>query len=656
MNTKKIIFPVLAAFSLLVVGCNNSNPGSTSTSAPSSSVTQPSSSSSEEVATTYTVTFNSKGGSAVKKQTVKEGETAKKPANPTKGGYKFLDWYTEDTYTTVYDFSTPVTADITLFAKWELSVDSVLVSSLGYYSTDADTEISVFANDPTFRVHTIDGWTAGTFNMSWRTIIAVDAEGRVCFGVWCPANGYGNPSEYTYVSHEYYGPNGVGYTNNPAFVLGAGYPANPADYEIVIPEGGFIITCHSLGSNDVAGLVTGTDYVLFDESGTIGEEQAKAFNKTHGEWSTRTLKLNTADACIDAYDLATHVTISGDYSGAFTGDAATATYTKTFKAFAGKKVSLHHFDGLLSLPINASNHTVTGDFGDGAAVNVDPENNNVFVINKTGNYTFKFEAATGVLTITREEVSEFTISFVDIIGKAPASLPVVKNGTYTLPTPTEIPAGYTFSGWVDGTRNTVASTGTYTLETDLTLYASYQKGDSKVAYSGKLGGLAKDYDATLTYWSEGTEIHNNGQWNTNGWRLYVVVDAEGRICYAVFNPVAGYGGPTGGTFMCHDYYKSTGAGYEANPAIEILDGYGPWEPGGTAHNKFIIKVPTGGFGMSAYAPDHTRLMSMISNGVYSNVDDSTIDQYIAEINSDQIDVNNILSYDAAANEVYFSLF
>ena len=108
--------------------------------------------------------------------------------------------------------------------------------------------------------------------------------------------------------------------------------------------------------------------------------------------------------------------------------------------------------------------------------------------------------------------------------------------------------------------------------------------------------------------------------------------------------------------MCHDYYKSTGAGYEANPAIEILDGYGPWEPGGTAHNKFIIKVPTGGFGMSAYASDHTRLMSMISNGVYSNVDESTIDQYIAEINSDQIDVNNILSYDAAANEVYFSLF
>ena len=66
----------------------------------------------------HTVTFNSEGGSAVASQTIIDGETATRPINPTKTDYDFVGWYTEDTYVNQYDFSTPVTADITLYAKW----------------------------------------------------------------------------------------------------------------------------------------------------------------------------------------------------------------------------------------------------------------------------------------------------------------------------------------------------------------------------------------------------------------------------------------------------------------------------------------------------------------------------------------------------------
>jgi len=70
--------------------------------------------------TTYTVTFNSKGGSSVDSQTVASGETATKPTDPTQEDKNFVNWYTdEDATTSVYDFSTPVTADITLYAGWE---------------------------------------------------------------------------------------------------------------------------------------------------------------------------------------------------------------------------------------------------------------------------------------------------------------------------------------------------------------------------------------------------------------------------------------------------------------------------------------------------------------------------------------------------------
>ena len=65
-----------------------------------------------------TVTYESNGGSTVPSQTVKYNETANKPADPTKSGYTFAGWYTEEKLTNKYDFATPVTGNITLYAKW----------------------------------------------------------------------------------------------------------------------------------------------------------------------------------------------------------------------------------------------------------------------------------------------------------------------------------------------------------------------------------------------------------------------------------------------------------------------------------------------------------------------------------------------------------
>lgn len=69
-------------------------------------------------ATKHTVTFNSNGGSAITPATVTDGMTAAKPVNPTREGYTFGGWYTDAELTNAYDFSRPVTGDITLYAKW----------------------------------------------------------------------------------------------------------------------------------------------------------------------------------------------------------------------------------------------------------------------------------------------------------------------------------------------------------------------------------------------------------------------------------------------------------------------------------------------------------------------------------------------------------
>ena len=68
---------------------------------------------------TFTVTFNSDGGSEVAAQSVVSGEKAVKPEDPTKTGYVFNGWYVlvGEEYQ-LYDFETPVTSDLTLVANW----------------------------------------------------------------------------------------------------------------------------------------------------------------------------------------------------------------------------------------------------------------------------------------------------------------------------------------------------------------------------------------------------------------------------------------------------------------------------------------------------------------------------------------------------------
>ncbi len=69
----------------------------------------------------YTVSFDTDGGSTVESQTVVTGNKATKPTStPTKKGYNFVGWYTDNTYTTEFDFeNTIITDNTTIYAKFE---------------------------------------------------------------------------------------------------------------------------------------------------------------------------------------------------------------------------------------------------------------------------------------------------------------------------------------------------------------------------------------------------------------------------------------------------------------------------------------------------------------------------------------------------------
>ena len=70
------------------------------------------------VVKTWTVTFMDRGAT-YETQRVRDGETASRPADPARTGYTFTGWYTDERCTHAYLFSTPVAADLTLYAGWQ---------------------------------------------------------------------------------------------------------------------------------------------------------------------------------------------------------------------------------------------------------------------------------------------------------------------------------------------------------------------------------------------------------------------------------------------------------------------------------------------------------------------------------------------------------
>lgn len=72
-----------------------------------------------EVPTELGVIFDSQGGSDVSSITgLNSGDTASAPTPPTRSGYTFGGWHTEAECINAFDFSTPITATRTLYAKW----------------------------------------------------------------------------------------------------------------------------------------------------------------------------------------------------------------------------------------------------------------------------------------------------------------------------------------------------------------------------------------------------------------------------------------------------------------------------------------------------------------------------------------------------------
>ena len=134
----------------------------------------------------YTVTFNTNGGNAIDDQVVNYNDTATRPADPTKAGYTFAGWYQDATLSVAFDYSTPITADTTIYAKWTEN-PVVPTAYMVYFNTDGGSEISaqvVAAGgtatkpaDPTKEGYTFAGWYQdATLNIAFNFDTAITSD------------------------------------------------------------------------------------------------------------------------------------------------------------------------------------------------------------------------------------------------------------------------------------------------------------------------------------------------------------------------------------------------------------------------------------------------------------------------------------------------
>ena len=113
---------------------------------------------------TYTVTFNSNGGSDVASATVNHNNAVTLPTAPTKEGHTFVGWYTDEACTAQYT-NGKITGNTTLYAKWTKDAVVFVVT----FNTNGGSDVAAInviegevatlpTTNPTKEGHTFDGW------------------------------------------------------------------------------------------------------------------------------------------------------------------------------------------------------------------------------------------------------------------------------------------------------------------------------------------------------------------------------------------------------------------------------------------------------------------------------------------------------------------
>jgi uncharacterized repeat protein (TIGR02543 family) len=386
----------------------------------------------------YTVIFNSKGGTAVSSITgIAYNATVTLPAAPTKALNTFAGWFSDDgIFTNSFTASTPVTASITVYAKWTADTYTVTFNSNGGSAVSPVTGIAYNATvtlptAPTKALNTFAGWFSddGTFLVPFTAATPVITDVTV-YAKW-------TADTYTVTFNK----NGGDADADPTTISGIAYNGNV---------------------------------------GTLPAAPTKALN-TFVSWNT------AADGLGAAFDATTPVIANITVYAQWTAE----TYTVTFDSNGGSAV-----DAVTGIAYNA---TVTLPTAPTKALNTFAgwfSDDGTFLVP----FTAATPVITDVTVYAKWTAETYTVTFDSNGGSAVSPITgIAYNATViTLPADQTL-AGNTFAGWFtdDGTFTNPFTAAT-PVTASITVYAQWTAETYTVTFDSN-GGSAVDPVTGIAY-------------------------------------------------------------------------------------------------------------------------------------------------------------
>ncbi|MGI6618450.1 MAG: InlB B-repeat-containing protein [Bacillota bacterium] len=429
---------------------------------------------------TYTVTFNVGGGSEVAVQTVEHGGKATEPEAPIKEGYTFAGWYADEGFTTAFNFDAEITADTTIYAKWELNTYTVTYSAGENGTITGETTQTVKHGENGTAVTAVPNegyhfvkWSDGlTDNPRTDTNVTSNISVTAEFAI--------NTYTVTFIDWN----EEVIDTQTVAHGSSATAPAEPT-------REGYTFTGWDIDFTNVTGDLTVTaQYEMAEYTLTIEYQYADGSiaAKSH------TAGLNAGNAYeVVSPEITGYTPDKEIVSGTMPYEDVTITVIYTINTYT---VTFVDWDGEVI-------DTQTVEHGKGATAPEEPTREG---------YTFTgwdtdFENVTRDLTVTATySINTYTVTFDACGGSKVESQTVNYRETATEPEP-PTKEGYTFAGWYADENLTILFDFATQITADTTVYAKWELNTYTLTYTaGENGTITGETTQTVKHGEDGSQV------------------------------------------------------------------------------------------------------------------------------------------------------
>jgi uncharacterized repeat protein (TIGR02543 family) len=430
----------------------------------------------------YSVTFNSNGGSAVSSQSINYNTTATAPAVPTKPGYTFVGWYSDVAMTAIFNLATPITADTTLYARWTINSYSVSFNSNGGSAVISQTVVYNTATAepaaPAKPGYTFAGWysdTALTTSFTFATLITADttlyAKWNInSYSVTFNSNGGSTVTSqsvvYNIAAAEPVAPTKPGYTlagwYSDAAMIAAFTFATPIATDITLYAkwtiNGYNVTFNSNGGSTVT-----SQTVVYNTTATAPAAPTKPGSAFAGWYSDA--------AMTAAFTFATPITADTTLYAKW----ITNGYSVTFNSNGGSAVAsqsvVYNTTAAEPAAPTKPGYTFAGWYSDVATTAV---------------FNFTTPITADTLLYAKWITNGYSVTFTSNGGSAVGSQTVAYNTTATAPVAPTKP-GSAFAGWYSDAALTAAFTFATPITADTTLFAKWTINGYSVTFTSNGG-------------------------------------------------------------------------------------------------------------------------------------------------------------------------